>query len=178
MIGYLEDIKFNVSDKQILTFKDFSHSSSAKLHNHEIIGNKPLTEFIGCELDKITFTIELNALYGVEISDILDKLCTYEQSGTPLNLVIGEEVFGTDMWVIESTSRAYNQVYQNGVCTQVNVDLNLSEFISNSELQPNKKKKSFKNKKAENVDKSKLAGDYKECGVDDSMNPMLNTITA
>ena len=177
MIGYLEDIEFVVSEKQLLTFKDLNHSSSAKLHNHEIIGNKPLTEFLGCDLDKITLTIELYSAFGVDVQDTLNTLEIYEQSGQPLNLVIGEQTYGVDKWIIESSSRAYNKIYQGGICTSVNVDLNLSEFITDVNLQPNKEKKSFKNKKAENVDKTKLAGDYKNNGVDDSMNPVLNTIT-
>lgn len=176
MIGYLEEIIFNVSEREILTFKELSHSSSAKFHDHEIIGQKPLSEFLGCDLDKISLKIELNQELGANISETLEKIKQYEISGTPLNFVVGHETFGSDKWVIESSSRAYDYIYQNGVITSVSVDLNLSEFITDADLQPNQKPRTAYYNKVENATKTAIADAYKIYGVAKDMNALLNTI--
>jgi hypothetical protein len=175
MIGYLGDIQFDASKGNILTFKDLSHSSSAKFHNHEIIGKKPLSEFLGTDLDKLTLNIELNAFLGVSVSKIIKKIRQYEQTGEPLEFVVGSNPFGADKWVIESSSRAYNQIYVNGVCTAVTLDLNLVEYISDIDMQTNIKKITFF-KSVENVDKSDLLKSYSSSGLTTTMNPLLNTI--
>lgn len=168
MIGYLGDIQFNVSKANILTFKDLSHSSSAKFHNHEIIGKKPLSEFLGTDLDKLTLNIELNAFLGNNILKTIDKIQEYERSGEPLEFVVGSRPFGADKWIIESSSRAYNQIYENGICTAVTLDLNLAEYISDIDIT------FFKS--VENVDKSDLLKSYSAPGLTTTMNPLLNTI--
>lgn len=176
-LGYLGDIQFNVSSKQVLTFKDLNHSSSAKFHDHEIIGQKPLSEFLGCDLDKITMSIELNSSLGINIKSQIEKITKYEQAGTPLDFVLGSEPFGQDKWVIESTGRAYDIIYSNGACTSLKIDLNLREYISDKNLQPNKKKNTSFYKSVENVDKSSLILSYTKAGTTSAMNPVLNTIT-
>lgn len=175
-LGYLGDIQFNVSSKQVLTFQDLSHSSSAKFHNHEIIGQKPLSEFLGCDLDKITLSIELNSSLGVNIKSQLEKITKYEQSGQPLDFVIGSEPFGQDKWIIESTGRAYDIIYSNGACTSLKLDLNLAEYISDKNLQPNKKQNTSFFKSVENVDKTNVIISYSSAGATSAMNPVLNTI--
>lgn len=175
-LGYLGDIQFNVSSKQVLTFKDLNYSSSAKLHNHEIIGQKPLTEFLGCDLDKISLTIELNSTLGIDIKKQLATIKEYEQTGKPLEFVLGSEPLGLDKWQIENSSKDYDIIYANGACTSLKLDLNLVEYISDKNLQPNKKKNTKFFKTVENVDKSNLIMSYSNKGASPAMNPMLNTV--
>lgn len=150
-IGYLQDIIFTVSDTKILTFKEFTHSSSAKFQDHEVIGNKPISEFLGCDLDKSTLKIQLIRSYNINIQEYLDKIQEYEQSGEPLTLVIASRVIGCDKWVIESSSRDYGHIYKNGTLYSVNIDLNLKEYLTSLRFQPNKISTSIVSDKKNNL---------------------------
>jgi len=181
-LGNLGDIIFTVSSVKTLTFKDLNHSKTNKYHHHEIIGNKPLTEFLGCELDKLTFSIELNQSLMVNVQDSLQKLTNYVNEGTPLDFIVGNSPFGVDKWVIESVSTAYDIIYRNGAIYKATVDLSLEEYVSDTSLQPNvingsvsKIKKAIKfYTNVKTVSKTALAGGYNNLIQTETMNTLLN----
>ncbi|MFR1132389.1 MAG: phage tail protein [Enterocloster bolteae] len=59
-------LKFSTNDNRILTFTNFRRKISARTAKHSIIGTKPRLEYLGKDLESITFTIELNAMLGVK----------------------------------------------------------------------------------------------------------------
>ena len=181
-LGNLGDIIFTVSSVKTLTFKDLSHSKSTKYHHHEVIGNKPLTEYIGCDLDKLTFSIELSHQLSVDVREVLEKLNGYANEGTPLEFIVGNSPFGVDKWVIESVSTAYNIVYRNGAIYKATVDLSLEEYISDLALQPNsitnttsKIKKAIKfYTNVKTVSKTAISGGYNNFVQAEAINTLLN----
>ena len=50
-------LKFETSDKRILTFNGFKRDFGVRTTLHQIIGGKPLVELLGSDLQTITFTI-------------------------------------------------------------------------------------------------------------------------
>lgn len=131
-IGYYGDVIFQVSTDKILTFKDFKENSSAKIEKHERIGQKPLSEFCGPELDTSSMTIVLKANNGINPIKEYKKLKTYNQNGEAHELVIGGEIIGQDKYVIIDMSASYNIIYRNGFVFSMQVDLNLEEYIENT----------------------------------------------
>lgn len=142
MIGYFGPIKFETSDKRVLTFSGFSRSSSAKIAVHDSIGGKPKSEYTGVDLDTITFSISLNASQGVNPREMADKLLKMNRNGEAHALVIGKSGLGFDKWIITNVSQAWNTIFNKGQLYSCKVDLTLQEYVS---TMPTTKKKSTSN---------------------------------
>lgn len=183
-LGYLEDIQFRVNSIKLLTFKDLSKQKTAKFHHHEIIGKKALSEFLGQDLEKLTFTIDLFEGLTVSVKEQLEILDGYHREGQPLEFVVGTSSFGLDKWVITDLSESYNQIYRNGAITQVSVDISLEEYISDVNLMPkiDATSKSLLKKgigyycKTKNVAKTALSGGYNSMVRAEAMDVLLNQI--
>ena len=67
-------IKFQTSDSRILTFTDLKRKVSARTNKHNMIHGKPKLEFLGMDLQTVTFRMELNALLGVRPQKVEEKL--------------------------------------------------------------------------------------------------------
>ncbi|HBF38071.1 MAG TPA: hypothetical protein DDW50_12195, partial [Firmicutes bacterium] len=114
MIGYFNDIGFEVSDERIYTFNGFKLEASARYSAHEIIGEKPKTEYVGPNLQTITFTINLNGTFGVKPRDEMIIWSDMAQFGAADYLVIGEKVLGDDQWIVKSVSEAWDTFFNQG----------------------------------------------------------------
>lgn len=130
MIGSLgKNIIFEVSDQKVLTFKDYSREISAKWETHNIIGKKAKSEFIGPELQKITFTIHLNATYGVRPRKIIERLTGMVEKGTVERFVVGGKKIGRYYWKITSMSEAWDIVLRDGEIIAATLNLTLEEYL-------------------------------------------------
>ena len=66
-IGTLGGISFHVSAwNDVYTFDEFSRSAKTRTASHEVIGQKPLTEYLGPDLQTLTLKIKLHASRGVK----------------------------------------------------------------------------------------------------------------
>lgn len=99
-IGTLGEVVFTVSYDLVRTFQDYKRNSSARLQTHEIIGKKPVTEFLGPGLDSISFAIDLSAFKGVNPKEEAEKLRKIMQNGEYVNLVIAGSPVSNNKWVI------------------------------------------------------------------------------
>lgn len=142
-LGNFGDIIFSTSDKRILTFTDFSRSTSARLEEHKLIGQKPLIEFCGPELEKVTFTINLNAANGINPEEELTKWREYCTKGSAQTLIIGSAVIGYDKFIVESVSQTYDKIYRNGFLFSAKADISLSEYITDPKMQPPSRSKNY-----------------------------------
>lgn len=57
LVGFMADIPFIVSSRFIRTFDDYGRGSAGRWAQHDIIGNKPVLEFIGPDVEKISFSM-------------------------------------------------------------------------------------------------------------------------
>lgn len=130
MIGYFGDIIFETSDKKILNFTDMSREASSRFATHELIGQKPKDEFIGPGLDTISFTINLNASFGVNVRQELDKWIELVRNGMAHTLVVGGKKLGVDKWKIKSVSESFGTIFQQGQIYSGKINVNLEEYIS------------------------------------------------
>lgn len=129
MIGHFGKVKFVTNDKRILTFQDFKRESTVRTEKHAVIGRKPAKEFIGAELDTITFTIQLSAAHGVNPRIEAEKWLRMCRAGLAYPLVIGTRALGMDKWTIESVSQAWDVVMNRGELYSCKVDITLEEYI-------------------------------------------------
>ena len=129
MIGALGDILFKVSIKNVNTFQDFSRSSSGRWAIHEVHMQKPKGEFLGPDLDSISFTMHFDVLLGRNPSYDMEKLMQYSRTGEPLLLVIGGDAMGYYRWVVESVDQEYTKVDNHGNVLQGKADVKLKEYV-------------------------------------------------
>ncbi|KZL88721.1 phage tail protein [Clostridium magnum] len=142
MIGYFGDIVFETSDKKILTFTSFKHDSAGRWEKHNVIGTKPISEFVGPDLDTITFTINLNGSYGVKPRDEMEKWIGLVNSGIVDVLVIGTKALGQDKWSVKGVSEAWDVIFNKGELFSGKIDVTLEEYIESINIVTETKKSS------------------------------------
>ena len=75
-------LKFETSDKRILTFNGFKRDFGVRTTLHQVIGGKPLVELLGNNLQTITFTIKVIATRGMSPKKLERKLINYMAAGS------------------------------------------------------------------------------------------------
>lgn len=130
MIGSFGKRVFETSDKRILTFLGLTRNTAGRFGYHEIIGKKPISEFVGPALDTITFTINLNASFGINVRYEMEQWLLMATNGEAYPLIIGSKALGTDLWVVQSVSQVWNQVINQGQVISGSLDITLEEYIS------------------------------------------------
>lgn len=129
-IGNLgKTITFEVSSEKVLTFNNLSRTVKGRWTQHNIIANKPKSEFLGPDLDGITFKVSLSAMHGVRPRKTLETIEKAVRKGTVLPFVVGGKKVGSNSWVITSVSETWNCVYSKGELVTADVNLTLQEYV-------------------------------------------------
>ena len=129
MIGSFGDVVFEVSADKISTFDGFARSASSRWQAHEILGQKPRSEFVGPGLDTITFTMRFDVRFGVNPKQEMDKLLIMCREGRAATLIVGGEPIGVDKWVIKSITQRWTHVDGAGRCIVGTADVSLEEYV-------------------------------------------------
>lgn len=118
-------IKFQTSDEKVLTFDSLKRKVSARTAKHNIINARPKLEYLGPDLQSITFRIELNAMLGVHPRKVEEKLI--KRIGYVAPLVIGgKKVCSKAM--LTGLSDAYNIVLRKGEVLSMSIDVTMTEY--------------------------------------------------
>lgn len=96
MIGSYAGISFTVSEDKVQTFQEMSRETAARWNTHEVIGAKPKQEFLGPDLDSMTFTMQLSAWRGVSPLQLAERLRQFCSKGEYDNLIVG----GPEFWQV------------------------------------------------------------------------------
>ena len=122
-------IVFETSDSRILNFNNFQRTVSASWQSHERIGKKPLSEFAGPELQEITFSVTLNAQYGIQPRKVLENLEKAVETGQVELLIIGAAKIGKNRWKIVKMSEAWETILNRGELLKATVNLTVEEYL-------------------------------------------------
>ena len=114
MIGLLGDIRFKVSERSVLTFRNLKREISATWNTMDRIGQKPLMEFGGPDLQTSSLEIILDVALGVSPSELLETLEYMTESGNAYELILGKMLVGENPWVITKCSAAYDVILRGG----------------------------------------------------------------
>ncbi|MGL4566912.1 MAG: phage tail protein [Fusobacteriaceae bacterium] len=128
IIGTLGKIVFSVSRFYIKTITDVSMDSSVNWSEHKIIGNKPKLQFLGAELDTVSFKIVLSAFQNVNPLKSADELSCYMKNGTVLNFILGGMKVGKGRYVITSLKESHKKFNSLGIVTVMEIDISLKEY--------------------------------------------------
>ena len=122
-------ILFEVSSEKILTIDDFKRSNSVRFAKHDTLLRKPVSQFVGPELDEITFKIMLKAQFGVNPQTEFNKLMILQRNGTTISIILGRTAFGVFRWTIQSLGMPWDIIDNTGFCISCTVDVTLREYV-------------------------------------------------
>lgn len=126
VIGALGSLPFVCAYGKVLTFHDLSVERGTKWAQHEVIGQKPVLEWTGEELIKISLSIRFDSSLGVPPLVGLTHLKKMMENHKYKSLVIGGEYLGR--FVIESISEERKFHTGVGICTLATAQINLIEY--------------------------------------------------
>jgi len=118
-------LKFSTNDNRILTFTNFRRKISARTAKHSIIGTKPRLEYLGKDLESITFTIELNAMLGVKPYKEEQRLIRKVGYVAPL-VIGGKKICSKAM--LTGLSDAYGIILKRGEIFSMKIDVTMTEY--------------------------------------------------
>ena len=127
-IGSLGEIIFEASDDVVRTIKDFQRQGSARYATHEVIGRKPLREFIGPGLEKISFNMQLSTALGVNPAGELRRLRSIRDSGDAVEFILDGSPVGEELWTIEDLSESWSHMNKSGGIVFAVAAISLQEY--------------------------------------------------
>ena len=128
-IGHFgKQIVFEVSDKKVLTLKDFSQKVTGVWSSHKTIGKKPKKEFNGPDSRRITFAVELDAAYGVRPKEVIERFENAVERGIAEYLIIGGRMIGNCRFVITEVGEAWNVIYSKGELARASLNVTMEEY--------------------------------------------------
>ena len=102
VIGSLGDVVFEVSSETVKSFDNYKRVNSSRWASHDIIGKKPVKEYLGPGLIEVGFSIKLSVFLGVSPEKELDALRGYCENGEIVKFIINNKPVIDNRWVIES----------------------------------------------------------------------------
>lgn len=129
MVGLLGGLRFKVSRNQVLTFKNFKREVSATWNSIDRIGMKPLTEFGGADLQKISFDVTLDASLGVRPIKLIKIIDRMIEAGEVNELVIGKKRVGKNKWAITKVTQSWDVILRGGELYKATMNLSLQEYV-------------------------------------------------
>lgn len=122
-------ITFEVSSQKVLTFNNMQRTVKGRWAQHDIIGGKPVPEFLGPDRQSITLPIFITAAHGVRPRSTIENLEQAAELGTPFTFVIGGKKVGSNQWVVESISETWGEIIDSGRLLSAHLTLTLSEYV-------------------------------------------------
>lgn len=129
IIGSFGDIVFEVSHNKIRTFNNFSRSASSRWADHEIEEGKPISEFLGPDLDEISFRMRFDVAYGMNPKTEMDRLLIKCRAGQAETLIVGGIPLGMYKWTIRTVGQDWKYFDGSGRLIVGEVDVTLREYM-------------------------------------------------
>ena len=136
VIGYSgmdEVIRFEVSESKIFTFSDLNRSNSVNYADTPVLMKKPLSEFVGEELDEIGFKMLLKDYFGVDPREEMNKLIYLQRDGTVVSLLLDGKGFGRYRWTIRELTMNFSEIDNQGRYHCVELNVRMKEYARGSE---------------------------------------------
>ena len=132
-IGAFADIVFEVSNFRVLTYDDFKRESKSRYAKHELINMTTVLEWLGNDLEEISFRMTFNERLGVNPAQEAAKARQLCLDGVADYLILGNSVIGSNLWVIESISEAAKAWDNAGNILVSTLDVKMLEYVARIE---------------------------------------------
>lgn len=128
-VGSLGNIPFIVARGYVRTFKDYGREGAGRWAKHELIGQKPVLEFLGPDIEKISFKMQLRADFGMNPENEAARLRKMRDSGETAVLMLAGSPVGDNKWTVESLGETVTFWDAFGNAQSVTVDVTLTEYV-------------------------------------------------
>ncbi|MEA5041383.1 MAG: phage tail protein [Oscillibacter ruminantium] len=128
VIGTWGDVVFSVSRNKIKTFDGLKWDVAAKYATHDRHLKDPLLEYIGTDVESISFSMTFSVFLGVNPMTELTKFITAVRSGTAARLVIGPKAYGKNKWVATKISNQLDRYDNRGNLLAAKVDVTMQAY--------------------------------------------------
>lgn len=125
-LGSLGELPFVCSQDKVRTFNELSRDLEARWAQHDVIGKKPVLEYVGPGLMSASLKIRFDVSLGIAPEEGLDRLKRMMENKLYKTLVIGDEILGR--YVIESISEERKFHAGDGLCLVAEATINLKEW--------------------------------------------------
>ena len=122
-------IRFEVSPERVLTVNNFMRRCKVRFAESNVLLRKPLSQYVGPDLDVLDFKIILSAELGVNPQAEFSKLMRIQRDGRIVVLIIGRTAFGFIRWRIDSLGIPYDDIAPTGFVRKSEVDITLKEYV-------------------------------------------------
>lgn len=134
IVGFLGTIPFIASRWKVRTFDEFGRQCDSRWQSHDIIGQKPLLEFVGPNLEEISFKMLLRKDLGVSPENEVQKLRKLRNEGTVVPLIIGNRPVGNGFWVITAASEKHDFWSKFGNAQSIEVTVTMKEYYEDGQV--------------------------------------------
>ena len=119
------------SGLKVLTFDNMQREGAGRWATHEIIGQdqKPVLEFIGPDLETVTFSVLLLTVFGVDPESELQKLRQIRDEGIVCEFLIGSSAAKRQTWALTKLSEAHRTYDNAGRLLAASVNITLMEYV-------------------------------------------------
>lgn len=121
-------VVFEVSDKRILTFDSFKRNNKINFAKNNVLLQKPVSEYVGQELDTISFTVSFKSELGTDPRAEANKLIYLHRDGAVVTLILWGKAFGTYRWVITTLDMDWTRINKIGYCRAIECGITLEEY--------------------------------------------------
>ena len=122
------DITFRVNSEQVFSFRKMKRSYSARWATHNVIGEKPRTEFQGPGMDEISIEVILDAELGVKPRSLMKKFRNAAKKGEIHYFYVGGKKVVTGKLYIESGTENWNEIWNGGELVRATASLTFKEY--------------------------------------------------
>lgn len=134
VVGSLGDVYFVASSRTLRTISDYSRKVSARYAEHSILLNKPKLEYVGPNLEEISFSIQLHTMYGVKPEEEFEQLKEYVEFGAVVDFVLNNTPIGVDQWVLKEVDMSDVLFGPKGGIIYAKVNVILAEYINDTSI--------------------------------------------
>jgi len=127
-VGSMGDIPFVVTYGKIRTFSDYGRSGSGRWAKHDLIGRKPVMEFLGPDVEKVSMKIQLRTDHGINPESELERLRKMRDTGAVFPFILGGAPVSDNYWLLEDIGENVSYWRAGGKILSVSVDITLTEY--------------------------------------------------
>jgi hypothetical protein len=128
MVGSYMGRVFTVSSQRILTPSNLKGSAGSDWANHEIIGKKARSQWVGPKLKSYTMDLLLRSQDGVSPRSTLDYFQRAAESQMVDWFIIGGRPISDNPFKLVSVSDEWDTVLNGGTLIECRVSLNIEEY--------------------------------------------------
>ncbi len=127
-IGSFGTLVFSVSDNTVRTFESMNWDFSANYATHDRHIKADLLEYMGPEIETISFSMFFSAFLGINPLNEVEKLRNIVREGYAERLILGGSVYGNYKWVMQKGTIDLKRFDDKGNLLAAKAKVTLKEY--------------------------------------------------